>query len=186
VTRGVCAPLMYASKSRRLSPGRGALSAWPLWSGLPLWSRSLQSAGHLVRLLRIFLGRAPEEEAAGDFADGDRNAERCGHAEDAVFHGVRVYAFRERHVGGGGAERLDFLCEGVLQLGIHAGPAAHPASLVERHIFKCNGRELLGHQRSSARLKGNKKKEAPGATAQGTSELDSLVARVHHNSADTV
>jgi hypothetical protein len=31
-----------------------------------------------------------------------------------------------------------------------------------------------------------KKKKAPGTTAQGTSELDSLLSRVHHNSADLV
>ena len=56
--------------------------------GASLWSppAGLQSAGYLVRLLEILLARAPEDEATGDFSDGDRNTELCGHTEDAVFH----------------------------------------------------------------------------------------------------
>jgi hypothetical protein len=30
------------------------------------------------------------------------------------------------------------------------------------------------------------KRKAPGATAQGMSDLDSLISRVHHNSAYTI
>jgi hypothetical protein len=37
-------------------------------------------------LLEIFVGGAPEDEAAGDSPNGDRNTQLCGDAEDAVFH----------------------------------------------------------------------------------------------------
>src|SRR5262245_249490 len=75
----------------------------PAPSGANLWSppAGLQPAGDLLGLLRIFLARAPEDEATGDFSDGDRNTELYGHTEDAVFHRGWAGAVRERHAGGG-------------------------------------------------------------------------------------
>jgi hypothetical protein len=46
--------------------------------------------------------------------------------------------------------------------------------------------DLTRHACSSAALGGDREKEAPGAAAQGTSELDSLVTRVRRHSVDAL
>ena len=52
-----------------------------------------------------------------------------------------------------------------------------PRYVISRDYRNCGG----GTQQGKA--EGHRKKKAPGATAQGMGELDSLVSRVHHNSA---
>jgi len=46
----------------------------------------LEPCGDFCGLLEIFIGRAPEEQAAGDAADRDRNTHLCSYPEDAVLH----------------------------------------------------------------------------------------------------
>jgi hypothetical protein len=72
-----------------------------------------------------------------------------------------------------------------LKVSVHAWSSAHPAGFIERHLFKFDSGEVLGHEGSSALLAGIQKK-APGATAQGTNELDSLTGRALHNSVYTL
>src|SRR5262245_54338909 len=84
--------------------GRGGLCAVAEW--IDAVRRSVGLAGELLR-------RAPEDEAAGDSPNGDRNTELCGHTENAVFHRGETCAVRERHAGGGVAQCLDFFLEGV-------------------------------------------------------------------------
>jgi hypothetical protein len=74
----------------------------------------------------------------------------------------------------------------ALKVSVHAWSAARLAGFIERHLFKFDSGEVLGHEGSSAFLTGNRKKKAPVATAQGTSELDSLTGRALHNSAYTL
>ena len=94
----------------------------------------MQSAGGLLGLMEILLARVPEDDAARDLPDGDRDVQ---------------FADRHRRV-----LTKDLRC---------------PRDRTGR-----NGR------------KKQDKRKAPGATARGTSELDSLVARALHNSADIV
>ncbi len=68
---------LYAALSAPAAATRGCL--WRLPSGLQPW-------GDLVGLLEIFVSRAPEDQAAGDSPDGDRNPALCDDVEDAVFH----------------------------------------------------------------------------------------------------
>jgi hypothetical protein len=68
-------------------------------NGLSCLSCQLQPADSFLGLLEIFLGSTPDEQASRDFSDRHRDVERCGHAEDVVFHGGRVGALRERHAG---------------------------------------------------------------------------------------
>src|SRR5919109_1122635 len=56
----------------------------------------------------------------------------------------------------------------------------------ERAGISLSDVDLARHACSSCALEGNRKKNAPGATARGRSELDSLVSRVHRNSASTL
>jgi hypothetical protein len=105
----------------------------------------LESYGDLLGLPQILVCRSPEEQASGNSPNGDRNAERCGYEEDAVLHGGRTCAVRERHAGGGLRERWDFFLEGVIELCVHPWSAAHVASFVERDVFKFDHRGLLGH-----------------------------------------
>jgi hypothetical protein len=131
-------------RRRRWSAGGRATSprGWctPAAAGAASTNPSLGGDGFTPCSRPLDLKDAGLDQTGFDLLSRDRGADADAQAEDAVFHRSRVRAFREHHASSGVAQRLDVLHESVRQLGIHAGPAADPASLVERHIFKCNGR----------------------------------------------
>jgi hypothetical protein len=67
---------------------RAAPSGAGLWQWLRL-ARGLESAGHLLRLLRILLAGAPEDDAARHAPDRDGDVQITSHAENIVFHALR-------------------------------------------------------------------------------------------------
>jgi hypothetical protein len=97
------------------------------------WTQVLRP---LFGLLDIGIRRAPEEEASWHFTDSQWDVEFGGQTEDAVSHGVRVCALRDRHTGSSVGERLDFGFESVVELQIHTGGAAHLASFVQGDVFE--------------------------------------------------
>ena len=89
-----------------------------------------QPACNLFGLLDILVRGAPEEQASGDASHRDRGVELRSHAQEAVFHGGRAGPLRKGDTGRGVVERLDVSLEGLIELRIHPGAAAYPASFV--------------------------------------------------------
>ena len=89
-----------------------------------------------LRLSEVFGCRAPEEQASEHFSDRQRYPECCGYAEDAVFHRGEACPLRKREARRRAVERLNFFLEGVIQLRVHPGAAAHAAGFVYGHVFE--------------------------------------------------
>jgi hypothetical protein len=98
--------------------------------------------------LAIFGRGAPEEQASGNFSDRHRYVECCGDTENAILQGGGARPFRDRHASRAVAQRLEFLLEGVIQLRVHPGAAAHTAGFLDGDVFNREGRILFGHNRS--------------------------------------
>ncbi len=133
----VRAALSLAGASR---PAASGASRWPLSGSLAGLSPCLEAAGGLPGLLDVFIAGALKEQASRNSPDGDRHLELGGEAQDAILHGVLACPRRHRDAGSGVVQRLDFLLEGVIELGVHAGPSAHTAGFVDWDIFKLEGR----------------------------------------------
>jgi hypothetical protein len=82
--------------------------------------------------LAIFRRGAPEEQASGNFSDRHRYVECCGDTENAILQGGGARPIRERHASSAVAQRLEFLVEGVIELRVHPGAAAHTAGFCQR------------------------------------------------------
>jgi hypothetical protein len=55
-------------------------------ASLPCLLPGLEPLGDFLRLLNIFIGRAPEDDASGQAPACDRHIHLTGHAEDVVLH----------------------------------------------------------------------------------------------------
>jgi hypothetical protein len=96
-------------------------------TGLAFAPSRLETLRNCLRLLEVFGRGAPEEQASGHFSDRQRYPEFCGHAEEAVFHRGGACPLRQREARRRVVERLNFFLEGVIQLRVHPGAAAHGA-----------------------------------------------------------
>jgi hypothetical protein len=120
-----------------LSSGEISRSFFPLDQLAPALTKAgsafalswLETLRDCLRLFEVFGRGAPEEQASGDASHGDRGVELLDHAEDAVFHGGRAYTLRKCDARRSVAQRLEFLLEGVIELRVHPGAAAHGAGL---------------------------------------------------------
>jgi hypothetical protein len=141
---------LVAPGDARIGCERLAGPPWPAASGATLWSSpaDLQSAGHVLRLLRIFLGRAPEDDAAGHAPDRDGDVQVVGHAKDVVFHALWGNLRTQADTGGLARERLNLVAQRIIEHRLHAGPASHTAGFVERHVIELKIRGLLGHRKA--------------------------------------
>jgi hypothetical protein len=118
-----------------LSSGEISLSFCPLDQLAPPLARAgpafapgwLEPLRDGLRLLEVLGCGAPEEQASGHFSDRQRYPEFCGHAEDAVFHGGRACPLRKHEARRRVVQGLNFFLEGVIQLRVHPGAAAHGA-----------------------------------------------------------
>ena len=118
-----------------LSSGKPALSVCPLDQLAPALARTgpafalgwLETLRDFLRLREVFGCGAPEDEACGNFPDRERNPQFRAHAEEAVFHGGRARPLRQRDAGGSIPEGFDFFLEGIVELRVHPGAAAHGA-----------------------------------------------------------
>ena len=106
----------------------------------PSLPSSLEPDPDLLSLLDGFVGRAPEEETSGDFSDRHRHTERCGDAENTVFHGGDARALWEGHAGRGSAEGSNPLSELVIEFRVHPGTAAHLAGFIQGDVFELKRR----------------------------------------------
>jgi hypothetical protein len=102
--------------------------------------------------LRDFLGLcevpvrgAPEEKTAGAFADGERDVQFSGHAEEALVHGGRACPLRKGDTGRGVPQRLDVCLEGEVEIRVYAGALAHAAGFFERYVFEGDEGVSLSH-----------------------------------------
>jgi hypothetical protein len=118
-----------------LSSREISLSFCPLDPLAPVLARAgpafalgrLETLSDCLRLLEVFGGGAPEEQASGHFSDRQRYPEFCGYAEEAVFHRGGACPLRKREARRRVVERLNFFLKGVIQLRVHPGAAAHGA-----------------------------------------------------------
>src|SRR5882724_2142259 len=87
----------------------------------------LETLSDFFRLIEVFGSGAPKEHASGHFSNRQRYPEFCSHAEEAVFHRGGACPLRKRETRRRVVERLNFFLEGVIQLRVHPGAAAHGA-----------------------------------------------------------
>jgi hypothetical protein len=90
----------------------------------------LETLRDFFRLLEVFGRGTPKEQASRHFSDRQRYPKLCGHAEDAVFHGGRTGPLGNRDACCTIVQRLNFFPEGVVELRVHPGAAAHMAGFI--------------------------------------------------------
>jgi hypothetical protein len=105
----------------------------------------LETLSDFFRLLEVFGRGTPQEQASRYFSDRQRYPECCGHAEDAIFHSGRTCPLGNRDACCRIVQRLNFFLEGVVELRVHPGAAAHTAGFLKRDVFELNARGLFGH-----------------------------------------
>jgi hypothetical protein len=68
-----------------------------------------------------------------------------GNALDVAAHPLLRDLGPQADLHGVVGQGLDFLSEGVIEQGLHAGSSAHAAGVFQRDVFEFNSRGLFGH-----------------------------------------